>query len=662
VCDPLILSKAQVIGIPDEIAGEVPLAVVHSLMSSTKADMMNLVEHLGPSHALAAIVTLEELGIEKYPMTSAGKVRKNILKELVCQHFGITNDKEDKLAPLDRLTDPPSIDASAQLELKKAGIEKAEIEETIQQLTEIWSTLVLSAPGRNDTIFDFADSITLLRYTDKIWRILGKKLYLQDFLASDTVEKQAKLLRTRETEVPRQVGTDEVVLSANELNRQKDGPPGVADIAHVNGSPERFLETRNATSAVLAPLNLSWEQDVEDIIPIKDVFFAIADGPRPQSFRHRMAFSISGKTSLKIRLALEKGLDFRPLFRTFLIKMPDKTPFHAVIRPSKALYDVLIIEKHGLSEEQITDLTLDDKGSSFSRTQMVQAIIAHSSQTSTSTLIITYNHSVFDALSMIPWIRDLDMLISDSETKLLASTPFKLFADMMHSHAYSQPATLSVEYFVRRFAGISKHTAAFWPQQRAPGWMIANDADAPNLVARTAARDGRNAIRYPRVFTKTNVPHMADMKTKGIQPVIVVKTAIALFNVLQTGQDYAFFNTLDAGRSWPFMPAWIPLPPAMSIDGPTFEFTGNMLHIVRTETVGALLERIAKDSAELNTHAHAPLFRVLDGLGKEGPFVTQALQRQAFNWDVSLQYLEHGKYGDDLKTLRLVERVDWPDG
>jgi hypothetical protein len=155
---------------------------------------------------------------------------------------------------------------------------------------------------------------------------------------------------------------------------------------------------------------------------------------------------------------------------------------------------------------------------------------------------------------------------------------------------------------------------------------------------------------------------MAGMKVRGIQPVIVVKTAIAFFNVLQTGQEYALFNTLDAGRNWPFMPAWIPLPPAMSIDGPTLEFTGNMLHIARTETVGNLLMRMVKDSEELSSHAHAPFFRILDGLEKEGPFVMQALQRQTFNWDVSLQYLDYAKYGDELKTLRLIERVDWPDG
>jgi hypothetical protein len=663
-CGGLTREQTQVVGLPDEIAGEVPVAVVHSLMSSTKQDIMKLVEHLGPNHSLAAIITLEELGIEKYPVTSAGKVRKNILKELVCQYFGVVNDKENKEPPsTDPLTPPSSIHAAEVVDLEPLSLQDEELAETIQQLVDIWSTLVISAPGKYDAMFDFADSITLLRYTDKVWRALGKKLYLQDFLVHDTVEKQAKLLQTRESTPQEASGANKVTLSASELSRTQDGPPGLADVAHVNGDPQRFIETRHATSAVLSPLNLSWEKNVEDIIPIKDSFFAMADGLRPQSFRHRMAFSIANKSRQSIRKALEKGLDSRPLFRTFLVKMPDNTPIHIVIRPSKALYNILITEREGLTEKDIEDLTLDDNAKSFSRTQMVQVVIAHSAtDPAISTLILTYNHSVFDALSMIPWIRDLDLLISDSETKLLASTPFKLFADMMHSHAGSMPATLDVNYFVNRFSGISKETKAFWPPQRAPGWLIANDVDSPDLPSRTVARNGRERVRYPRVVTKTKVPQMATLKEKGIQPVIVVKTAIAIFNVRQTGQDHALFNSLDTGRSWPFMPSWIPLPPAMSIDGPTMEWTGNMIHVLRTETVGELLERMTEDQEELSKHAHAPLFRVLDGLGKEGPFVLQGLLRQSFNWDISLQCLDYAKYGNDLTTLKLVERVDWPDG
>jgi hypothetical protein len=151
------------------------------------------------------------------------------------------------------------------------------------------------------------------------------------------------------------------------------------------------------------------------------------------------------------------------------------------------------------------------------------------------------------------------------------------------------------------------------------------------------------------------------LKSKNIQPYIVVKTAIALFNIQQTGQDHAIFTNLDAGRSWPFMPSWIPLPPPMSIDGPTLELTVNMFHMLPTETAGHLLERVRDDQKELSSHAHAPLFRVLDGLKEEErPVVMDALQRQMFNWDISLSYLSGNN--EDWIMMKPFGRVDWPDG
>ncbi|CZR69382.1 related to long-chain-fatty-acid-CoA ligase [Phialocephala subalpina] len=660
---------SQVVGLPDFIAGEVPVAVVQSLKSSSKADIMRLVEHLGPSYALAAVTTLEELSIEQYPMTPAGKVRKNILKDLVAKHFGIASNEPDKrtsppedfIGPLTPPTsEGPEEVLSVNLEPLNLDKESTEVDETTKQLMEIWATLVISAPSKDDPIFDFADSITLLRYCDKVWRSLGKKLYLQDFIVHDTVERQAQLLQSRDAATKDSEGDTSVALSASEMARKKNGPPGVADMVHVNGDPRRFIDTRLATSRVLKGLGLSWEADVEDVLPIKASFWAFAHGPRPQSFRHRIAFRIDGRSPENIRKALEKGLSSRPMFRTILVRLPDTTPIHVVVRPGKTLYDILITEKAGLDEATIRETILDDSGESFSSIQMFQAVVAPCQDS--TTLILTYNHSVFDAMSMVPWMRDLDMLVNDPNMTLLALTPFKLFADMVYSHQESMPATLDVQYFVKRFSGVNKQTKAFWPPQRAPGWMIATDQDSEHRAARMKVRKAE-PIRYPRVVTKSKIPHMTALKAMNVQPVNVVKTAIALFNIQQTGQEYAFFNNLDAGRSWPFMPAWIPLPPAMSIDGPTMEWTGNMIRILPGETVEHLLNRIRDDQEELSLHAHAPLFRVLDSLGTEGPFVMDALLRQSFNWDISLQYLNGNKYGNvDLTTLKLIERVDWPDG
>lgn len=214
---------------------------MHSLMSSTKADIMHLVEHLGSSHALAAVVTFQELGIEKYPLTSAGKVRKNILKDLVAQHFHAELESQIKESPPadDPLT-PPSSSASENLETSIDTNETPELIEMQNQLIEIWSTLIVTPPSKNDSVYDFADSISLLRYCDKVWRNIGKKLYLQDFMENDTFELQAKLLQAREesekeaapaSRWPNIVFTDSLIeppdvsLSANEMSRSKDGPP-----------------------------------------------------------------------------------------------------------------------------------------------------------------------------------------------------------------------------------------------------------------------------------------------------------------------------------------------------------------------------------------------------------------------------------------------------
>ena len=175
-------------------------------MSSKKVDVMNLVEHLGPSYTLAAVITLEELGIKQYPLTSVGKVRKNILKELASKHFNVESDQDKKLSPLTKAAEPltpPSSKGSEMfdsvtLEPLTLDEDSLEIQETCEKLLEIWATLVVVPPSKDVHIFDFADSITLLRYCDKVWRSLGKKLYLQDFLVHKTVEQQAKLLQSRD--------------------------------------------------------------------------------------------------------------------------------------------------------------------------------------------------------------------------------------------------------------------------------------------------------------------------------------------------------------------------------------------------------------------------------------------------------------------------------
>jgi hypothetical protein len=127
-------------------------------------------------------------------------------------------------------------------------------------------------------------------------------------------------------------------------------------------------------------------------------------------------------------------------------------------------------------------------------------------------------------------------------------------------------------------------------------------------------------------------PHLQVLKLKHhIKPAIAVKTAIAIFNIQQTGENVAIFKCMEIG--WPFVlhSTKDGFPPAMSIDGPTLEWPPDVIHILPSEYVRVLLQRMKEDQVEVSKHIHAPWFKVLDRLGDEGPIVSNAAKRQCFS-------------------------------
>jgi acyl-CoA synthetase (AMP-forming)/AMP-acid ligase II len=78
------MSKASIFGLPNPKLGEEVVAVVLSMDGTTPQKLQDLVlEHLGPDYPISKVFTLQELGMQKFPVNVTGKVMKIELRKAV---------------------------------------------------------------------------------------------------------------------------------------------------------------------------------------------------------------------------------------------------------------------------------------------------------------------------------------------------------------------------------------------------------------------------------------------------------------------------------------------------------------------------------------------------------------------------------------------------
>lgn len=614
---------------------------------------------IDPRYALDSVYTLGELGLEKFPVTSLGKVKKEVLRQ--------------KLAKLRQPIQP----AELQPVVPERQLDVQPAQKYIEQLLDIWEKLSGTRPAITDSVMLLADSITLLRYCDQVLRVCGQRLYLQDFTENDTVEKQAQLLLSREMQQDRLAiaqghqtngfrNTSVVLIQQFQTSLvvrqdQHDQPLSVDE-------KDIWRSAREKLASVGLP-----DTDVEDIMQVRDSLHRTAIGLRPQSYHNRMVFRVRGISYDQVRRGLERALSSRPMLRTVLFEAPNRLPFHAVLSLSPALFEKLVHSVEVETEVEAMERAKDDSAEGHSYPFMFQSDLVKIGSGDQYHLIFTFNHSVIDALSITQWHRELDRWIQDSNLEIPALTPYKLFADLFNQYEESEPAQKSVKFHVKRLRGISRFERALWPPQKAPGMMISNDEGSCYAEQRREIRDkvwegewGTRAaeFQYPRSGRVIGLPGLARLREKyAIQPSLFAKSAIVLFNVLQTGASYALFNSWESGRSWPFIPRWMDklLPPSMSIDGPTVQWLLNMSEVVSDETIAEFLQRMMSEQDQMKQHEHVPWNRVVQGLRDEGAMAEAASFRQSFVWDVSIAMHFAGGDRTDFKTLEPVARYDWAD-
>ncbi|RSL45691.1 hypothetical protein CEP54_014169 [Fusarium duplospermum] len=635
--------QVQIVGVPDDLAGQVPVAVVVLPEGVTKAQVGEKARSADPRYALDQVYTLLELDLKAFPTTALGKVKKQELKKRILELRQKSQSQESQSSS------------------------RAPSQSFVDKLLDIWDKLTGTRPTITESVKHLADSITLLRYCDNVLRACGQRLYLQDFAENDTVEKQAHLLLSREMQQLHLGITCNAPTPSKALN-QPHLPPSPKQDQALPKDTKIFTAARKAT--IHAGLCAS---DIEDILPIRDSLHRTAIGPRPQSYHSRMVFRVGGNVAQQeIRRAVERALASRPMLRTIVFPGSNGAPFHAVLSPGEALFGQIVREVDVDTEDEAWRRFKDDTAQGHSSPFMFQGELIKVNSGGIY-LCFTFNHSVIDALSLTQWHHELDRWIQDINVNMPALTPYRLFSDLFSQYEESEPAQKSVSFHVKRLRGISRFNRALWPPRRAPGMMICNDEGGAHVKERSRIRDRiwsgewdkrSHEFQYPRSGRVVALPGLANMKERyGIHPSLFAKSAIILFNVLQTGSSHALLNVWESGRSWPFIPSWMEklLPPAMSIDGPTVQWILNMAEVFRNETLLEFLQRMDLEQEQIRENEHAPWNKVVQALRDEGDAAIEASFRQAFVWDVSMAMSLARGDQSDFTMLEPIARYDWPD-
>lgn len=667
-----------------------PVAVVKM---PTKAQVLKAASDMGAMYSLDGVYTLEDLGLQAFPLTRTGKVRKDELKRAVLRKRAAPSIDFPPPKLPDQVKSMLATPPESPFVVGKEAAPSEPLDLTAE-LTSIISDLVGISPQPDTDLRTMMDSVSMLRYADKVMRRLGQRLYLQDVNKAPTIAGQAAVLQSRGKK-SHNYAANRVNGAASMVEPQRGSLVPEDETGNASAGDELLSLTSSAarTAAVEALRHLKLDlSDVETIYPVKAGYHRFCHAGRPQTYRHRTIFSARGASAATVRQAVEIGLASRPILRTILTQISEREFWLVGIRSPSILPH--IIEMVEVADDAASaELGQDDSAAAFHPSLDTQVKIITARDSGKVNLILTYSHAVFDILSIQPFHNDLDYLISmpdPSPAALVPSTPFKLFADLLHDYVDSVPAKTSVKAVTHRLRGISKVQSALWPRQRAPGWIVGSDeAVTPRI------RDSRVKIReqlwaqsgqpwdeitareyrYPRAARVVNLTALQKLQIeKGIEPSTVAIAALAAFNVQKTGESYALFNTIHHGRTWPFVPSWMEsmLPPAMGVDGPMAGWQLNMLRVDlsggarrphdgqgRPETVGQFLSRMQQEQELASKHVHAPWSKVLEALGPEEAAVARdATSRQTFVWDVTLQMM---RGHNDYTSLKPEARYDWPD-
>ncbi|KAL8718993.1 MAG: hypothetical protein Q9225_003931, partial [Loekoesia sp. 1 TL-2023] len=568
------VQSSQVVGVPDDIAGEVPVAIIKMNKNGTiSKDLLHdrVLKELGVAFALEKVMELRELGVDDFPTTAAGKVRKVDVRELVLEHL-----RQESKTSIRMVAREPTETALTRIWARFSGVPENQISPTI-------------------SLEGIVDSVTVMRFRSQVKKELGKTFSLEELNQNPTIVKQAAILDRQQ----------ESVLREHEARSGpvREGPPRLNDLVHARGNQGIFDEVRREAEEKLHALGLSWDEDVEEVLPIYD--FLQSWRATTESIMFRIVFACANATTSQLRHAMHAVLPQHGMLRTILLNSASAGPSWVMIRSSSYWFDMMI--KDGGTVDRPEDLLTTDLSYNIpmnSRPVPLFYITIYFIEATQSAGFITYgDHSTYDAHSVLSiFIEDLGKALNDPSVTLPPRPGYSLFANAYYNHRTSVPAELNLEHFTSRLKGIAQRRGGLWPPETFQSVNGPPGRSADQLLLKGNITPGLAGIAK---HIKIDMSNNQYLKVHKIPHVVAIKAAIAIFNTQQTGHPYAFFINLQMCRSYPFIEPQIAdrLPDPMDMPGATIEASFDNLHLDPAEPISTLLHRMQVEQNEETARA-----------------------------------------------------------
>ncbi|KAK0881591.1 hypothetical protein LTR87_004548 [Friedmanniomyces endolithicus] len=646
------VASAEVVGVPDEMAGEVPIAIITVKEGQTvnSGELKNATSHdLGPAFAPKMVLLLkQDLGMEAWPTTASGKVRKVELRVVVRDY-------------LQKQQESQSVDRAAP---------------TIDSLLRIWQGIsgTDSLSGETD-LQTFADSLMMMQLSGMVKKQLGKDVTVEDYKMCDTIQQQADLIDSK----------PEVGAKLGPQKPERKGPPTAEDMPFVRGDEVVFESTKATVSETMATVGLGWN-DVEDVIPLPDWDSIFCHRSRPTSWNLRFSYH-APCSARKLEAAVMESLTYHPTLRAMGVEDSEGRTLLVSVRNSEDWRQVAMTTGWQVeTKEDLKTLLLDHPTFDCATVPgpLVRIHFATVRSDGSSGLIFVGSHATNDMSMTKLWLDDVSAILT-GESTVVPHAQFMDYANAFTQHREGVEAENGIAYWTNKMQGISTvPESSLWPPQRAAEWFKGVDTNWTRwngVPARRGERsvpleDKRRAQKGLRRMVK--VQDIARLKSEhGVPVFMLVKAAIALLNIAHTGGKEALFGTINAARSWPFSSDYSALEREacsgnpLDISGCTTEYLFDRIPVGQTKSVLAFMQQVTKDEEQNSAFAHTPFFRIVDRLRdtlspddartfadreRDAEAVLPVIRRQSFNWLPTAPNAQGHAKG--MAMLEMLTRMD----